>query len=551
MKRIIITLISIVCIQLLRAQNPLVKQWDYRFGGTLQEYIYSLQQTADGGYILGGYSLSDSSGDKTENSWGGYDYWIIKIDSLGTKQWDKDFGGSADERLYSLQQTTDGGYILGGTSSSGISGDKTEPNWDSINFSHDFWVVKIDSLGTKQWDKDFGGTANDYIVSLQQTMDGGYILGGNSVSGISGDKTEANWDNLGFTNDYWIVKIDALGNKQWDKDLGGTGDDLLASVKQTTDGGYLLAGLSSSGADGNKTEASKGQIDYWVIKTDSLGLVQWDKDFGGTLNDILYSMQTTTDGGAVLAGVSASGISGDKTQANWDNSNGTNDYWVVKIDSLGTKQWDKGLGGTIGEPKFGNISQTIDGGFLVSGISYSSISGNKTENNLGIEQIWVVKTDSLGGVQWDKTVYTTSEDECGYAIETKGGCYLMANNTHAGIGGYKTQEGWGSFEDFWVVKFCDTSIATGFNSSFQLAYQLSAYPNPFTSEITIAFNDQNAGHISLVVHDVLGQEVFTMHENKTTANYTKTIDLQLLSRGIYFLEVNMDGERRMTKIVKE
>jgi hypothetical protein len=101
------------------SQNPLVKQWDYRFGGTGNDDLYSLQQTSDGGYILGGRSYSGISGDKTQPSWGGWDYWIVKIDSFGVKQWDKRFGGTGDDELFSLQQTTDGGYILGGSSLSG------------------------------------------------------------------------------------------------------------------------------------------------------------------------------------------------------------------------------------------------------------------------------------------------------------------------------------------------------------------------------------------------------------------------------------------------
>src|SRR5438105_10549137 len=160
------------------AQNPLVKQWDYRYGGTDKEQLTCFQQTSDGGYILGGYSSSGIGGDKTQGRWGEDDFWIVKIDSIVIKQWDKRFGGTDYDYLRSLQQTTDGGYILGGFSKSGISGDKTEPSWGF----YDYWIVKIDSLGVKQWDKRFGGTAVDYLYSLQQTTDGGYILGGYSES---------------------------------------------------------------------------------------------------------------------------------------------------------------------------------------------------------------------------------------------------------------------------------------------------------------------------------------------------------------------------------
>ncbi|HRC32318.1 MAG TPA: hypothetical protein PK736_02625 [Bacteroidia bacterium] len=429
------------------AQNPLVKQWDKRFGGTDFDLLSSLQQTSDGGYILGGISLSGIGGDKTQPSWGSYDYWIVKIDSLGNKQWDKRYGGTDSDLLTSFQQTSDGGYILGGRSESGISGDKTQPSWGN----DDYWIVKIDSLGTKQWDKRFGGTSYELFYSLQQTTDGGYILGGLSWSGISGDKTQPSWGSY----DFWIVKISSLGNKQWDKRFGGASDDILYSLQQTTDGGYILGGYSWSGISGDKTQPSWGVRDYWILKIDSLGNKQWDKRFGGTSIDWLNSLQQTTDGGYILGGMSNSGISGDKTQPAWGNSV---DYWIVKIDSLGIKQWDKRFGGTSDDEGIGYISQTIDGGFLLSGDSYSPISGDKTENNLGPEQTWVIKTDALGNKQWDKTVFTNGHDEGGLAIKTKDGCFALANYTYAGIGGDKTQASQGSW-DYWIIKFCDTTLA--------------------------------------------------------------------------------------------
>ena len=335
MKKETFTLILFLFVNLIQAQNPLVKQWDRRFGGASHEELTSFQQTSDGGYILGGHSSSAISGDKTQTTWGNsVDYWIVKIDWLGNKQWDKDFGGTNVDYLFSLQQTADKGYILVGWSNSDIGGDKTQASWAS----YDYWIVKTDSLGNKQWDKDFGGALDDVPSSVKQTADGGYILGGHSYSGISGDKTQASWGDY----DYWIVKTDSLGNKQWDKDFGGINDEQLYSLQQTADGGYILGGLSSSGISGDKTQATWGLVDYWIVKTDSLGNKQWDKDFGGISSDFLSTIQQTADGGYILGGCSYSGIGGDKTQASW----GDRDYWVVKIDALGNKQWDKDFGGT-------------------------------------------------------------------------------------------------------------------------------------------------------------------------------------------------------------
>ncbi|MEO8088328.1 MAG: T9SS type A sorting domain-containing protein [Bacteroidota bacterium] len=432
------------------AQNPLVKMWDKTFGGMDDDEPAYFQQTTDGGFILGGYSYSDIGGDKStalKNGPGVLDYWIIKIDSLGTKQWDKDFGGANGDQFTTLQQTTDGGYILGGWSASNISGDKTEASAGN----YDYWIIKLDATGNILWDKDFGGASSDQLSVIKQTNDGGYILGGSSSSGISGNKSQAAQGAL----DYWIVKIDPHGNFQWDKTFGGTDSDKLNSIHQTSDGGYVLGGSSWSLIGGDKTEASWGIDDYWVVKIDSTGNKQWDKDFGGIESDILYSLKQTPDSGYILGGRSGSPISGNKTEP----LHGGYDFWLVKIDAAGNKLWEKDFGGIGNEDEFGNISLTDDGGYLVAGTSYSNISGDKTENNLGQEQTWFLKFDSQFNQQWDKTVFTQCHDEIGMAIQTTGQCYAVVNTNgpSCSTGGYRTQSSWNNSRDFWIVKFCDST----------------------------------------------------------------------------------------------
>ena len=536
MNKIKLTLILVLCINFLNAQNPLVKQWDYRFGGTDVDWLIQSQQTIDKGFILGGTSYSDSSGDKTQHLWGTDDYWIIKIDSLGNKQWDKDFGGAGDEVFYSLQQTTDKGFIVGGFSISDSSGNKTQNSWGY----EDYWIVKTDSLGNKQWDKDFGGVYGDGLYALQQTTDGGYILGGYSNSIIGGDKTQTTWGYM----DYWIVKIDSLGNKQWDKDFGGTDYEYLFALQQTTDGGYILGGYSASGISGNKTQASWGAEDYWVVKIDSLGIKQWDKVFGGTNSDELLSLQQTSDGGYLLGGYSESGISGNKSQNTW----GFSDYWIVKIDSLGNKQWDKDFGGTSSE-YLNKISLTIDGGYLLSGNSGSNISGDKTENNLGALQTWVVKIDSLGNKQWDKTVHSINQDQNGYAMQISNACFVIANSSQSGIGGDKTQASQGNY-DYWLLKFCDSTLTNEIDVRNSLL-QLSIFPNPFTSKVKIEIQNHNLKQTLFTIINIFGQTVFSSQENNINSTYTKEIDLSFLANGIYLLEINADGNRNLHKIIKQ
>ena len=374
---------------------------------------------------------------------------------------------------------------MGGSSKSGVSGDKTQPNWDSTENTFDYWIVKIDSLGNKQWDKVFGGIRNDYLYSVHQTYDGGYLLGGYSYSGISGDKTQPNWDSTGNTSDYWVVKIDSIGNQLWDKDFGGTSYDLLTSLSQTFDKGFILAGNTFSGISGDKTE-----------------------DLCGGIGDI--------------------------------------DYWIIKIDSFGNKQWDKDLGGNSSDPSLGNISQTIDGGLLIGGSSLSPIGCDKTENNLGNEEAWTIKTDSLGFKQWDKTLHTNTLvfSEPGFAIQTKDGCYVIANFTAAGIGGDKSQPNWdnsNSTSDYWIIKFCDSTLTTSLTPGPSPKESGVVFPNPANDHITISGLELPA---QITMFDVFGREVFSQ-----TLNLKPQTLNPLLPNGIYIIKAYTGKEVLQQKLV--
>ncbi|HYV92675.1 MAG TPA: MopE-related protein, partial [Chitinophagales bacterium] len=354
------------------------------------------------GYVTNGSDCDDANA-------------AINPNGIPVKQWDVRFGGTLDDRLSKVQQTTDGGYIVGGRSKSGNSGDKTQANRDGTNATWDYWIVKTDAAGVKQWNKRFGGTKNDELVTLQQTLDGGYILGGHGYSGLNGDKSQANYDATEATADYWIVKTDASGIKQWDFRYGGSGDDQFQDLQLTTDGGYILGGYSSSGISGDKSQASQGDADYWIIKINSAGVKQWDARYGGTNADYLYDLEQTADGGYILGGRSYSGIGGDKTQANWDGSNTTFDYWIVKTDANGVKQWDKRFGGT-GDDVLYALKQASGGGYILAGYSESGIGGDKTQATQGGTDYWMVKTDANGTKLWD-TRFGGSSDEQLYVLE--------------------------------------------------------------------------------------------------------------------------------------
>ncbi|MCE3007288.1 MAG: hypothetical protein LW884_02945 [Bacteroidetes bacterium] len=181
------------------------------------------------------------------------------------------------------------------------------------------------------WDKTLGGGENDGPGIIRQTSDGGYIVAGDSESGIEGTKT----DTKRGSGDYWIIKLDKSGHVQWDKTIGGNGNDRLSSLELASDGGYLLGGSSGSQAGFEKSENSRGPAgrnDYWVVKLDSEGTLLWDKTLGGNFDDFLETFKETKDGGYILGGHSRSDNSFDKTEENRGASFSSADYWVIKLD---------------------------------------------------------------------------------------------------------------------------------------------------------------------------------------------------------------------------
>ncbi len=541
------------------SQTAVYRNWDARFGGANGDDLYAIQQATDGGYILAGTSYSGISGNKTQPNWdtsqNTADYWIVKTGANGYYQWDKRYGGTSDDFLQYVSVTKDGGFILGGFSDSDSSGDKSQNSQGQF----DYWVVKLDSLGNKQWDKRFGGSNDDILDKVIQTKDGGYILAGFSESGISGDKTQPDWDISEVTSDYWVVKIDSVGNKQWDKRFGGTSNDEGRDIIQTPDGGYLIGGSSISDISGDKTQQNFSSVvdNYWVVKIDSVGNKQWDKVYGGTYGED-FGNSLNASGGYMLGGTSYSGVSGDKTAVLCG-------YWLVSIDTAGNKLADwsygstgNGTGSGICGDNFGSMSQTNDKGYLLTGKSTSLEGGDKTENNLGTWQAWTIKIDSLMNRVWDKTsltLYTyngSNSDQSAGALESSNGCYVIGVSTFAGIGGDKTQPNWDTSDatdDYWIVEYCDT-FPLGIQEPVG-AMHLLAYPNPTSGDLYINIQKDNLTEASFTLTNTTGQTIYQSTADHLAHSYTKILDLSKLPTGVYLLDVVVDGERIVKKVLKE
>lgn len=349
-------------------------KWQKLLGGSKGEVALSIKQTSDGGYIVTGRSESTDGDLKNTVFHGLADYWVVKLNENGDIVWQKCFGGNGFDEAYSIIQTSEGGYIITGFAYSS-DGDLIGVNRHS---GHDYWIVKLNNVGTISWQKCLGGSADDYPKIIQQITDGGYIVVGYTFSN-DGDMI-GNHGNA----DYCIAKLDEDGTLRWIKLLGGKGLDEAFSIQQTTDGGYIVAGSSNS-TDGDMT-ASHGNNNCWIIKLDNLGNIIWQKFIGGSGDDTALSVQQTTDGGYIIAGYSNSTDGDLKDIAN----HGKYDCWIVKLDSKGNITWQKCLGGS-SDDLGTSIQQTTDGGFIVSGCSMSTDGDlNGIPKNGGYDY-WVVK----------------------------------------------------------------------------------------------------------------------------------------------------------------
>jgi hypothetical protein len=227
----------------------------------------------------------------------------------------KTVGGNDKDEPQSMCLTNDGGYIIAGLSFSPKSGEKLADNRGFIY--SDFWIIKFDATGEIQWQKTIGGDNNDFARSITATHDGGYIIAGESESDSSGDKTE----NSRGSADIWVVKIDSIGNVMWDKTFGGSGTDICTTIRQSKDGGYVIAGASNSNISSEKTENCRGDFDFWVVKLDRRGNFEWDRTIGGDRFEYCGGMELTNNDDIMVCGTTAS-------DGHWG-------CWIAKLNMQG------------------------------------------------------------------------------------------------------------------------------------------------------------------------------------------------------------------------
>ncbi len=357
--------------------------WAKTYGGTGYEDLRSIQQTSDGGYIVSGET----------NSFGADAFWIFKLNYNGKVIWQKTYGGAVFESASAIQPLPDGGYIMVGSTASFGAGET------------DAWVLKLNSDGIVVWQKTYGGTVIDSASAIQPTSDGGYILAGSTQS-------------FGGGNSYaWVLKLDGDGTVEWQKAYGGTNFDSAYDIHPTLDGGYIVLGNIAVGGE---------SIHVRVLKLNSDGTVAWQKTYGGADYETSSAIWPTSDGGYIIAADSASVVTGIPYHFHH--------VWILKLESDGTVAWQKTYGSTdIHIPSA--IQPTPDGGYIVAAFTVSFGAGSM--------DFWVLKLNSDGTVAWQKA-YGGTDWEQAMAIKlTSDGGYIIAGQTisfGAGSG------------DVWVLK---------------------------------------------------------------------------------------------------
>ncbi|GAB3511276.1 Ig-like domain-containing protein [Emticicia fontis] len=423
-----------------------LQRWDKSLGGNEGEIGFCVELADDGGYVMAATTQSSIGGDKQSASRGGDDFWIIKINQNGERVWDKTYGGSLYDYVRTIAKCKDGGFLIGGDSSSPQDGDKSEPAHPYPNGipSNDYWVVKIDANGNKQWDKRFGGNGFDYLWHIIQTSDGGYLLGGTSDSNDGGEKTE----NLRYGRDAWVIKIDANGNKQWDKTLGGSGYESAEDLLELPDKSILVACNSfGEGTGGDMSAPIKGGSDIWLVKLSEGGSIIWNKRYGSTGEERYPSMVLTNDGNVFFT----AGINGPQNGDVSSEPIGFDDFWLIKIDYNGNKIWDKRYGGYNSE-NMPSIYKTFDKKYLLAGQTYSQLGYDITDYPHSSNDLWVLKIDDDGNKYWDKRIGCNDLYTWGRSIlkPTPDLGFVFAGTSNAAISGDKTENSLAS--DIWVVK---------------------------------------------------------------------------------------------------
>ena len=415
--------------------------WEESYGGIYNENGSSGMQASDGGYLIVGSTYSFGAGS--------YDIYVLKTDVNGDTLWTSTYGGPDTDHGYGIDNSSDGDFIIVGSTRSFGSGQK------------DVYLVKIDSSGAVQWSKSFGGAGNDEGWSVMQTDDKGYIICGNTDSYGAG------------YSDLYLVKTDSLGDTLWTKTFGGSGGESGYSVRQCGDGGYVAVG--STGSFG------LGYSSVYVVRVDSSGDSLWATDYGGDKADVGYSIEIAYDGGFLITGATAS------------FGAGYTDAYLIKTDSQGNVEWEKTYGGPKDDRAY-SICLSMDGGYLLAGSTDSYGAGKPN--------VYLIKTTPLGDTVWTRA-YGGAKSDIGKAVfQEMGKNYIVVGESYS----YSP-----SGSDVYIMKIKGetTPVPEDGNDLLPEGFRLAQnYPNPFNATTTIEFTVPRRASVNISIYNLLGQLIY-------------------------------------------
>lgn len=421
----------------IHAQTPGL-QWQRALGGTKTDWVRTIAQDIDGNFFIGTTTQS-SNGDAGCTYAGAADLaniWVTKISPSGRLLWQRCYGGSKGDECRRIVTTSDGGMLLAGYVAS------TDGDISGNHGSSDIWLAKLDAAGNIQWQRCYGGSGTDELLSLAKTSDGGYIFAGLTTSS-DGDVTGGH-NNAVNREDAWVAKITAGGVIEWAKCFGGTSRDGAHNIIQNSGGGYTFLGFSAS-ADGDLVGHVQNW-DVWIVELDQAGQITWQKTYGGTGADHGYSLLELADGGYVIAADTRSN-NGD---VSGNHNPGTFDVWLLKINDAGQIVWQRCYGGSFDEG-WPVIGQALDDNYVFGSYS-TSVDGDITGHHgaFDISDTWLVKIDQQNGnILWSGSFGGNGGDGVRDLLVLADGTYLVVGDTGSSDGDV---QGWHGDADAWVIK---------------------------------------------------------------------------------------------------
>ncbi|KMQ67728.1 secretion protein [Chryseobacterium sp. FH2] len=513
MKKLYFSALTLCTVSVLYSQEVV---WQKDIKSSTQDFLSQVTTTIDGQYLISGSSIRASKQQSTENKQNnGYDFHLVKLNQQGEQVWEKYFSGSNHDFLSATVATQEGGFLLAGTSYSGKSLDKKE----DAKGGSDIWLVRINEFGDEMWQKTIGGASDEESRAVIQTTDLGFVVAGNVQNSAKGYGSK----------DVLIIKLDKNGGIASQIILGGKGLDEVEKMIPTKDGGALLGIYSRSSASGSKKTENFGEGDYWIVKLNKDGKVEWEKNFGGKGDDHLRTLSMTSNG-YIIGGESRSARSGNKSMGIEEGT----DVWLISLDEKGEEIWQKSYNFKNRDVLMGmsvlNSSEGKSKGILLGG--YTQAEGRMESDD---ETFWMLYLNQDGNEEWRKYVKGESrkrEERLSDIKLNRDGSIILAGTSAQELG----KENWK------IVKLGDKQIDQLIEKQ-----NIKIYPNPVSdyAYVEIGFDFKEA---EINVFDMSGRQL----QSLKTRNKVTKINTQALIQGAYLVTIKTEENKTANaKVIKK